>query len=673
MTSIIIGFLKFIQENFVLLTSILLIFYVVISTSLYFIYQKVDVDSKKALIPILNIVYLLKIVSLPRWMILLIFVPYINFIGIFIMIIIIGWRLGHVFSLNIKTKLGLMFLPIIFFPLLSKKDLTYQPYQPSEKLVKQQVVPVKKDFVLEVPKYDVSAISGARAISVNDYIEQQTDSSMAPSKQFTTFQNENNEVADLTFDYNKLYDNNMESDLKMNQNQYSSVEPSMNGQVLNQEPIVGVAQPQPVPEIQPVPSAAEVPVSAPIPEIVPTPVAEPQVVVQPQPVIGPQPVPSAAEVPVSAPIPEVVPTPVAEPQVVVQPQPVIEIQPVPSAAEVPVSAPIPEIVPTPVAEPQVVVQPQPVIEQQPVPSAVEEPKNTGEDNFTLDYNQLYNIPTPPPTAASEQTTSQPVNNDESVKANDNNASAGVSVLDSKESFNTLQMAAPPSFEVETKPKEETVVEQVIPETRKEDLVSIDIVEPNALPVGNLVKNSMNEKPVDYNDIMSSVSTPIAPSVTPEVSQPAPSPVTPTQPQPQPQTSTTQPIPDAATQMNPFSSAQNTSLLRENEDNRSEESAKRGPAGSKFIDNEENKYTLPHEEPIPVQMPTDPNLISNPMAIFGVSAGVLRPTAEEAIREPDVTEVANPSANTNTTSICPNCGFVVKEGQPSCVVCGYKFE
>jgi hypothetical protein len=126
---------------------------------------------------------------------------------------------------------------------------------------------------------------------------------------------------------------------------------------------------------------------------------------------------------------------------------------------------------------------------------------------------------------------------------------------------------------------------------------------------------------------------------------------------------------------------------------------------KFINNDDTKYTLPKKQTAYVHKPTDPNLVANPMAIFGNVSG-LRPTSGEAINNPNYgyqggprppQQRVQPRPNNRTpqrgprpvqrptsqpgrpspqqvggqNTKCPQCGFIIKPGQPSCLVCGYK--
>ena len=692
MTSYVVSFLRLIDENIIIVIALALIFYIIVSTSLYFIYGKVGIDKKKAIAPIYNIISFLKLVSLPTWMIILIFIPYINYIGIFAMSLLMGWRVGKVFKQSLLFRIGLCLLPFIFLPILAKKDLVYQKYSESAKLIgeKKVIIEDNKEVVVDIPEYEIEIDEDVSAIDINEYIDKKLYLSNKTIKQIK--KEENNEVADLTYNYNDLYnkkeseDNHeqnidLEGELEMNQdlntmpdnvNQvvpvpFTPVIPNVIGDpVVNQNQTgmmtdnINNEMPQSVSEVS---TAPEVPM-APVPDMnmVATPeVAMPQVMPQSVPEVNAVPdVPMAPapnmnmgvtpEVPMPQAVPQSVPEVSTVPEVSMAPAPDMNMGVTPEV-------PMPQVMPQSVPEVSTV----PEVPMTPVPDmnmvAASEMPVAPVPNMNMGVTSSNDVVAPVQEIADV--------------SNMVDSTPGVSVMSSQESFNTLQMAAPPSFEVTEEKVEEPEVQAAppIPEVSKEDLVSIDIVEPDALPVGNAVKNSMNEKPIDYNDIMGPSNTI--------------------------QSSVVEPTLDPATQMNPFSSSSNMTnqevvptpqvtntlmnnnefvnnepLLRENAEDRAVMSAEKPPANSKFIVNEETKYTLPKEEPIPVAMPTDPTLVADPMAIFGSTQGALRPTASEALQE--VKKEEQPKKQ-EKISVCPNCGFVVKEGQPSCVVCGYRFD
>ena len=57
-----------------------------------------------------------------------------------------------------------------------------------------------------------------------------------------------------------------------------------------------------------------------------------------------------------------------------------------------------------------------------------------------------------------------------------------------------------------------------------------------------------------------------------------------------------------------------------------------------------------------------------MSIFGANSSGIRPTSAEAMNMGNNNQAI---MNNMQQKKCPKCGFIVKEGQPVCVVCGFK--
>lgn len=93
-----------------------------IIASMWKIYDKAGKPGWAALIPIYNLVVLLEIVGKPVWWILLFFIPIVN--------IVIAIMVYHALSLSFGQgagfTVGLLFLGIVFFPILAFGDYTYQ-------------------------------------------------------------------------------------------------------------------------------------------------------------------------------------------------------------------------------------------------------------------------------------------------------------------------------------------------------------------------------------------------------------------------------------------------------------------------------------------------------------------------------------------------------------------
>lgn len=95
------------------------------------IYTKAGQPGWASIIPIYNIVVLLKIVNKPLWWIILLIIPIINIV----MAIIIMHELAKSFGKNIGFTIGLLVFPFIFYPILGFSDAVYTPPQNSENLI----------------------------------------------------------------------------------------------------------------------------------------------------------------------------------------------------------------------------------------------------------------------------------------------------------------------------------------------------------------------------------------------------------------------------------------------------------------------------------------------------------------------------------------------------------
>lgn len=79
------------------------------------IYEKAGKPGWASLVPIYNLVVLLEIIKKPVWWIILLLIPFVNFI----ILIVIYRELARVFGQGVGFTLGLIFLNIIFFALLA--------------------------------------------------------------------------------------------------------------------------------------------------------------------------------------------------------------------------------------------------------------------------------------------------------------------------------------------------------------------------------------------------------------------------------------------------------------------------------------------------------------------------------------------------------------------------
>ena len=96
-----------------------LFLFVLFTASLWRIFRDADEHGWAALIPIYNIMVLIRAAEKPAWFLLLLIVPVVNVVIYFI--ICSGLAERHGYSLGMT--LGLFFLPIVFLPILAFVDL----------------------------------------------------------------------------------------------------------------------------------------------------------------------------------------------------------------------------------------------------------------------------------------------------------------------------------------------------------------------------------------------------------------------------------------------------------------------------------------------------------------------------------------------------------------------
>lgn len=101
------------------LVALLIVIFTVLSLGK--IYKKANRSAISAWIPIYNILVLLEIVNLPKWYIFLLLIPIVN---IFI-IIKIYFTLAKLFRKSKLFALGMLFVPVIFYPILAFGNSEY--------------------------------------------------------------------------------------------------------------------------------------------------------------------------------------------------------------------------------------------------------------------------------------------------------------------------------------------------------------------------------------------------------------------------------------------------------------------------------------------------------------------------------------------------------------------
>ena len=95
---------------------------VIVIAAMWKIFTKAGQPGWACLIPIYNIYILCKIVGRPGWWVILMFIPFVNFIiGIILCI-----DLAKSFAKGVGFGLGLVFLSFIFYPILGFGSAQYQ-------------------------------------------------------------------------------------------------------------------------------------------------------------------------------------------------------------------------------------------------------------------------------------------------------------------------------------------------------------------------------------------------------------------------------------------------------------------------------------------------------------------------------------------------------------------
>lgn len=100
---------------------------VLLIASLWRVFAKAGRPGWAALIPIYNMIVLLEIVGRPWWWLLLMFIPFVNFI----IIIMTFLDLARVFGKGTGFGIGLLLLTIIFLPILAFGSARYSPPAPA--------------------------------------------------------------------------------------------------------------------------------------------------------------------------------------------------------------------------------------------------------------------------------------------------------------------------------------------------------------------------------------------------------------------------------------------------------------------------------------------------------------------------------------------------------------
>jgi hypothetical protein len=92
---------------------------VLIIMSMWKIFTKAGEEGWASIIPVYSSIVFLKVIGKPMWWLALILIPFVNIIGMFVWMISGSHALSKSFGKDVGFTLGLIFLPIIFYPILA--------------------------------------------------------------------------------------------------------------------------------------------------------------------------------------------------------------------------------------------------------------------------------------------------------------------------------------------------------------------------------------------------------------------------------------------------------------------------------------------------------------------------------------------------------------------------
>lgn len=107
-------------------TGILVVYFAILAlviVSMWKIFTKAGEPGWAAIVPIYNIIVLLKIAGKPAWWFVLMLIPFVNIVIAAILCIGVANNFGK----STGYGLGLFFLGIVFWPMLAFGDARYQP------------------------------------------------------------------------------------------------------------------------------------------------------------------------------------------------------------------------------------------------------------------------------------------------------------------------------------------------------------------------------------------------------------------------------------------------------------------------------------------------------------------------------------------------------------------
>ncbi len=523
MSEVINLFFYYLEHNIVFASLVIGFVVVVMLLSLAIIFKKIRLPAWKGLIPIYNLIVLLEVLEIPIWMIILAFIPFANIIAIPFLLVVVGWKLGMYCHKGILMRLGLILLAPIFYPILAASEIHLEGYVPV-----LEEVPKLKEFKLDALDVGDVSVIGAYNLDLNtlDQLAPTTVTHAYEPKVITKKINPNNpddiEIAanvgevedlnrvlptadDLTFDYSTLY-----KDVKKEETPVKKEETK----VVDEKPIQIIEDILPSPEKEEEPAVEEETEGEPEEEEIQMPVIHDIVLEAAEPIdaMGPIAINQrddfkkkvkakdeviktftkeelfAEDTPREETTPESTPVELEEPPV--EEVPVSEeVTEAPVIEEQPVEEVVPEV-------PQEVVPEEQLIEE---PIAEEMPVEEENPFATSEILPLEEEVTTPQIVPFEKKPEEDVPEVVELPVYDAPVVAAPPTMEEEPS-----VAEPPDLHVEETPTVavEPILSPVVPEIPEvseepqfDQIVSMSIEEPDALPVGILYNDIQQNQPV----------------------------------------------------------------------------------------------------------------------------------------------------------------------------------
>lgn len=90
------------------------------------LFKKAGQPGWAAIVPVYNFVVMFKVAKMNPWLILLFLVPIVNFVAIIVLDIMLCINTAKAFGKDAGYGVGLLFLPVIFYPMLALGNAEYE-------------------------------------------------------------------------------------------------------------------------------------------------------------------------------------------------------------------------------------------------------------------------------------------------------------------------------------------------------------------------------------------------------------------------------------------------------------------------------------------------------------------------------------------------------------------